>query len=723
MRGALPGAELPAHGLPLDAVSVDAIASVVAAAPAPSPAAVLVVDDSLTVRMDLAEALESGGLHAIACATLAEARAALAGGSIAIAILDVLLPDGDGLDLLQEIRATPATAALPVLMLSTEADVRDRIRGMQTGATDYVGKPYDRAQIVARARELARDRDSPATPQRASILVIDDSLTFREELARTLREDGYRVLEAENGEQGLQMVADQRPNAIVVDGMMPGIDGATVIRRIRLDVALRGTPCLMLTAADAGGAELQALDAGADAFVSKGEDPDVILARLGALLRRAASVRSDAVRGDVVVANPAGASHDGPAGPARSAAPIASLLAPKRILAVDDSITYLQALSATLREEGYDVIQAHSGEEALEMLAAQSADCILLDLMMPGLGGHEACRRIKARPGMREIPLVMLTASEDRQAMIEGLALGADDYISKSNDFSVLKARVRAQLRRKQFEDEHRRIREDLLRSELSAAEARAARELAETRAALSDELERKNQELEAFSYSVSHDLRAPLRAIDGFSQALLEGYSAQLDERGKRYLQRIRTGAQRMAELIDDLLELSRVGRAELRREPVDLADLARTVIAELQRQDPERATSFDTDAAEIPADADRRLMRVVLENLLGNAWKFTGRTPAARIEFRAEARAGATVYLVRDNGAGFDMAHASKLFAPFQRLHDASEFPGTGIGLATVRRIIDRHQGRIWAEGEVGRGATISFTLGRAAPPGAQV
>ena len=200
-------------------------------------------------------------------------------------------------------------------------------------------------------------------------------------------------------------------------------------------------------------------------------------------------------------------------------------------------------------------ILARSGEEALELLAVQSVDCILLDLVMPGLGGQETCLRVKATPLLRDIPLVMVTAREDQQSMVEGLGAGADDFIPKSSDFEVLRARVRAQIRRKQFEDETRRIRKDLLAKELEATEARASRMLAETRAVLVDELERKNKELEAFSYSLSHDLRTPLRGIDGFSQILLDDYSDRLDDQGRDYLRRVRRGAQRMGALIEDML------------------------------------------------------------------------------------------------------------------------------------------------------------------------
>lgn len=225
-------------------------------------------------------------------------------------------------------------------------------------------------------------------------------------------------------------------------------------------------------------------------------------------------------------------------------------------------------------------------------------------------------------------------------------------------------------------------------------------------------QLEAANAELDAFSYSVSHDLRAPLRSIDGFSLALLEDCGDRLDEAGRDHLHRVRAAAQRMATLIDDMLGLSRVTRATLRREAVDLSGVAHTVMTELKDGAPHRTVDV-VIAAGLCAEGDPRLLRVVLENLLGNAWKYTGRKPNARIEFGALETDGTRAYYVRDDGAGFDMAYAGKLFGVFQRLHSAGEFEGTGIGLATVQRIVHRHGGRVWAEGAVGQGATFYFTL----------
>ncbi|MBM4308148.1 MAG: histidine kinase, partial [Deltaproteobacteria bacterium] len=249
-----------------------------------------------------------------------------------------------------------------------------------------------------------------------------------------------------------------------------------------------------------------------------------------------------------------------------------------------------------------------------------------------------------------------------------------------------------ARLQRKRAEEETKKLNEELkLRAK---------------------ELEAINRELETFSYSVSHDLRAPLRSIDGFSQVLLEDYSDKLDEEGKRSLQRVRAGSQRMGQLIDDLLKLSRVTRGEMRQELVDLSSMAKAALTEFQKSEPEREVEcFVAEGA--VTHGDGRLLRVVLENLLGNAWKFTVKRSQGRIEFGTTQEDGQKIYFIRDNGAGFDMSFSDKLFGAFQRLHGTNEFPGTGIGLATVQRIIHRHGGRVWAEGVVDQGATFYFSL----------
>ncbi len=221
------------------------------------------------------------------------------------------------------------------------------------------------------------------------------------------------------------------------------------------------------------------------------------------------------------------------------------------------------------------------------------------------------------------------------------------------------------------------------------------------------------NKELEAFSYSVSHDLRAPLRGIDGFSQALIEDYAGKLDDEGQQHLRRIRAGAQKMGHLIDDLIKLSRVTRAEIQRTEVDLSRIAREVADDLHRDDPGRHVDIIIQDG-LVAQGDPTLLRVALDNLIGNAWKFTSKRAEGRIEFGvSDAVDGHAAYFVRDNGAGFDMTYAQKLFGAFQRLHAMDEFPGTGIGLATVQRVVRRHGGKVWAEGEVGKGAAFSFTL----------
>jgi signal transduction histidine kinase len=257
----------------------------------------------------------------------------------------------------------------------------------------------------------------------------------------------------------------------------------------------------------------------------------------------------------------------------------------------------------------------------------------------------------------------------------------------------------------------------------------RAEAELAQHRERLEElvgertaQLEAANRELEAFSYSVSHDLRAPLRAIDGFSQALLEDHGHDLGVDARGYLDRVRSAVQRMGVLIDDLLELSRVSRAAMQIGEIDLSVMASEIVADRRAAEPQRHVEV-VIAPALVALGDARLLAVAFTNLLDNAWKYTGRNPDARIEVGAEPTNGERVFFVRDNGVGFDMQFADKLFGAFQRLHSERDFPGTGVGLATVARIVQRHGGRVWAEGVPGQGATFYFTLGRYGVPAAGV
>jgi len=353
-----------------------------------------------------------------------------------------------------------------------------------------------------------------------------------------------------------------------------------------------------------------------------------------------------------------------------------------RILWADDNADMRDYVRRLLAER-YDVLAVPDGLAALTAARDDPPDLVLTDIMMPGLDGFGLLRELRTDARMRTIPVILLSARAGEESAVEGLDAGADDYLAKPFSAQELLARVRTHL------------------------------ELARVRREWANELEQANKELEAFSYSVSHDLRAPLRAIDGFSKALLEEYGEKLDEQACSYLDRVRIGTQKMSGLINDLLDLSRINRTALRKEPISLTELARGVVADLQNREPSRKVAIEI-ADGITACGDARLVTIVLVNLLGNSWKYTAKRPAPQIAFRQQNKGNETIFCVADNGAGFDMAYADKLFAPFQRLHQDSEFEGTGIGLATVQRIISRHGGRIWAEAAVDEGATFFFTLG---------
>ncbi|MBA4379652.1 MAG: hypothetical protein C0393_03020, partial [Anaerolinea sp.] len=339
---------------------------------------------------------------------------------------------------------------------------------------------------------------------------------------------------------------------------------------------------------------------------------------------------------------------------------------------------------------------------------------------MPEMDGFETAALIRERERSKATPIIFLTAvSKSEMEIIKGYTSGAVDYVLKPFVPEILKAKVAA------FVEMYRmgeRVKQQA--EQLAALNRDLETHLAEV-SRLNRELQAANEELESFSYSVSHDLRAPLRHIDSFSKILLEDYAAKLDAEGQKNIGRIRAAAERMGQLIEDLLQLSRVTRAAMTPQPVDLSALVKDIAAKLQGEQPQRKVEWKI-AEGLTARGDARLLRAALENLLGNAWKYTSKKERAVIEFgisdlglqiadlKSEiSNPKSAIYFVRDNGAGFDMAQADKLFAPFQRLHTEKEFSGTGIGLSIVRRIIRRHGGEVWAEGKPGEGAVFYFTI----------
>jgi two-component system, sensor histidine kinase and response regulator len=367
------------------------------------------------------------------------------------------------------------------------------------------------------------------------------------------------------------------------------------------------------------------------------------------------------------------------------------------ILLVDDDPTKRFALKTILTPLGETLVEASSGADALRQLLRQEFAVVLLDVRMPIMDGFETAQLIRQRPRSELTPIIFVTALDQAETnMGRGYELGAVDFVFAPVVPAILRAKVGVFVELYRAQQELRRYRNQL-------------EELVEERTTA---LTAINRELEAFSYSVSHDLRAPLLAFDGLSQALLEDYGGRLDNHAKDYLQRMRRASQRMGSVFDGLQTLFRVTSGEIHREGVDISAMASEIAEELRASSPDRKVEVEI-ASELSVSADPRLMRILLGNLINNAWKFTSTKRAAAIEVGCEFVDGEPRQFVRDNGVGFDMLYSHKLFGAFQRLHSQSEFSGVGIGLATVRRIVNRHGGRCWAEGAVGEGATFYFVL----------
>jgi two-component system, sensor histidine kinase and response regulator len=385
----------------------------------------------------------------------------------------------------------------------------------------------------------------------------------------------------------------------------------------------------------------------------------------------------------------------------RASATLEAASSQVRLLVVDDEAAQMHALRDTLRSRGYTTAGFTSPQAALEALRQEHFDLILTDLTMPEMDGIEFLTAARATDN--DLVGIVMTGHGSIDTAVAAMKAGALDYILKPFtlrtmlpviDRALTIRNLRAEnLQLRQAEEMIRRMNEDL------------ERRVDERTRQLTD----ANSELEAFSHSVSHDLRAPLRSLDGFAQLLSDEYGGLLSERGQEYVRHISDASRQMRSLIEDLLRLSQVNAVQLERRDFDLSQMVQSIFDELRRREPQRTIETDIEQA-VMCNADPALLRIALQNLLGNAWKFTGKVTAPRIAFGAVPGQG---YFIEDNGAGFDAEAAAEMFAPFRRLHHESEFPGTGIGLSIVQRIIRKHGGVIRAEGVVGKGARFTFSL----------
>jgi signal transduction histidine kinase/DNA-binding response OmpR family regulator len=584
------------------------------------------------------------------------------------------------------------------------------------------------------------------------ILIAEDSPTQTENLRYFLEKHGYKVIAAQNGRDALDMIERYKPHLLISDIIMPEMDGYELCRCLRTDLGLRDLPIIFLTVLSDPADIMKSLECGADSFIIKPFQEGPLLERIRLLLA-SQGLRQRQERQEPVEVDFHGKKYQVNADRLQ----IMNLLVSTYEAAVEQNKQLIQT-QRDLRTQAqilteinrifHEAIICETEEElgrtclaAAEELTDSRFGFIgeknregLLDDIAVSDPGWEACRlpgtdKPVIPKGFHIRGIFGRTIKEEKSVIVNDPA-SDPDRVGTPDGHPPIEAFLGVPLKQagetigmiglgnKPGGYDH---------NDQTAAEALAPaivesflRKRAETRikelnAALAlhvRQLEAANQELEAFSYSVSHDLQAPLRGIMGYSRMLQEDYGEKLDDTGWQYLEKLQVAGKQMSSLIEALLGLSRVTRAEMRRQNVNLSDLARSIAENLQSSDLGRQVNF-VIADGLVATCDLPLVKIVLENLLANAWKFTGKTPHGRIEFGIQGSDRGPVFFVRDNGVGFDMQHADKLFGAFQRLHGASEFPGTGIGLATVQRIINRHGGRIWAEAAEDHGATFYFTL----------
>ncbi len=532
-------------------------------------------------------------------------------------------------------------------------------------------------------------------PSPATILVVDDEPQNCKLLEALLQPEGYLTVCATSGAQALMLVEKQVPDLILLDVMMPDMDGYQVAALLKADPVSSNIPIIMVTALNDRDARIAGLKAGAEEFLSKPVDRAELWLRVRNLLRL--KEYGDFLRNHnlklerEVMARTADLRQSTQLQLSEAARQVAILNALPAHIALLDRKGHIISVNTAWRQfaESNLLLGPDHGLGVNYLQICDEAQGRDSDQAQQAAKGIRAVLRGSAASYALEYPCH--SPLQRRWFLMTVTPLTGDNIsgvIVMHMDVSV----------RKQAQEDIQLLNEEL--------EERVQQR--------TDQLQVANQELEAFSYSASHDLRTPLSAIDGYSSLLVKDIGPGASERSKHYLSRIRAGVTQMGELIDALLSLAQVSRSHIAWEAVDLSAMARAVLDGHCEREPQRPAAIEI-APGLQVTGDHRLLQQVMDNLLGNAWKFSSQAAQTRIVFGCNTVTGEAIYTVQDNGAGFDMAYADKLFGAFQRLHSDAQFAGTGIGLATVHRIITRHGGRIWAESVLGQGSSFHFTLGK--------